>query len=125
MILTPTIQPYFDMIKDAADEQNLDSLIIAVTLTYWTGYNQREKEHLEELERGILKYENGESLPTPNISDIEIIKYLKTKFVDEKKYDLAARMRDCEKILRQIPKTVAEVDAILKAPPAGEELKID
>lgn len=59
------------------------------------------------------------------INDIEIIKYLKTKFVDEKKYDLAARMRDCEKILTQKPKTVAEVEAILKAPPVGEELKID
>lgn len=73
----------------------------------------------------VLQLEIQKKLSEEEISDIEIIKFLKAKFVDEKKYDLAARMRDCEKILKQIPKTVAEVEAILKAPPAGEELKMD
>lgn len=37
--------------------------------------------------------------PDTPISDIDMIKILKSKFVHSQDYDLASRMRDCEKIL--------------------------
>lgn len=83
-------------------------------------------EDFELLDSVVTKVKNTFiEKASEDISDIEIVKMLKTKFVDEKKYDLAARMRDCEKILSGKPKTVADIEAMFEAPPAGEEFKLD
>jgi hypothetical protein len=46
--ITDKIKPYYDAILKAAKEDNENMLKIAVTCCFWSGYDLRESEFLEE-----------------------------------------------------------------------------